>query len=204
MKIKQYQVWVKSCLFHLTFGFLTEAKTAKEAIERTQAFVDANIPQHPAIAKKAKIADERFLEIAANHPKSVIPYSQILTAILFAILSPLAAFSQSVECPPSLICLTQAEANAAAQNARELIATREKITVLESALKSKDDTIREIQETAKKNENDLKEAINRTTAELARTNGQLTGAEAMNVRLTAIIDFMLKNGRTKKYGVINF
>jgi Mg2+ and Co2+ transporter CorA len=204
MKIKQYQVWVKSCLFHLTFGFLTEAKTAKEAIERTQAFVDANIPQHPAIAKKAKIADERFLEIAANHPKSVIPYSQILTAILFAILSPLAAFSQSVECPPSLICLTQAEANAAAQNARELIATREKITVLESALKSKDDTIREIQETAKKNENDLREAIRRTESELSRTNGMLTAREAEVVRQSAIITAMIPMLRRKSIGLITF
>jgi Mg2+ and Co2+ transporter CorA len=204
MKIKQYQVWVKSCLFHLTFGFLTEAKTAKEAIERTQAFVDANIPQHPAIAKKAKIADERFLEIAANHPKSVIPYSQILTAILFAILSPLAAFSQSVECPPSLICLTQAEANAAAQNARELIATREKITVLESALKSKDDTIREIQETAKKNENDLREAIRRTESELSRTNGMLTAREAEVVRQSAIISAMIPMLRRKSIGIITF
>jgi peptidoglycan hydrolase CwlO-like protein len=128
---------------------------------------------------------------------------KLLITILFILTASVITTAQTV-CPEGLVCISQSAANQAAANVRELEATKEKVTVLESALKSKDDTIREIQETAKKNENDLKEAINRTTAELARTNGQLTGAEAMNVRLTAIIDFMLKNGRTKKYGVINF
>jgi peptidoglycan hydrolase CwlO-like protein len=93
---------------------------------------------------------------------------------------------------------------AVSANARELTATREKVTVLESALKSKDDTIREIQETAKKNENDLREAIRRTESELSRTNGMLTAREAEVVRQSAIITAMIPMLRRKSIGIINF
>lgn len=40
--------------------------------------------------------------------------------------------------------------------------------------------------------------------ELARTVGQLTGEQQQNVANRAIIEFLLKNGRVKKYGLINF
>lgn len=49
-----------------------------------------------------------------------------------------------------------------------------------------------------------KDEIAKLRIEIARLTGEKTGAEQMNVRLTAIIDFLLKNGRIKKYGIINF
>jgi len=95
---------------------------------------------------------------------------------LFLFLCPLAAFSQTI-CPENMICLTQQQANIAAQNARELQAQREKVAVLESALKSKDETIAELQKTNQENVSALKEAIARTERELALKTGQLIGAE---------------------------
>jgi septal ring factor EnvC (AmiA/AmiB activator) len=129
---------------------------------------------------------------------------KFITSLLFISLFAIAATAQTAECPSGYICLDQTQANIAAQNARELTATREKVTVLESALKSKDDTIREIQETAKKNENDLREAIRRTESELSRTNGMLTAREAEVVRQSAIITAMIPMLRRKSIGLITF
>lgn len=109
-------------------------------------------------------------------------------------------FAQEPE--PPKVCISQAAANQCAANARELPAVREKNAVLEAALLEKDKSIAEIREAARKNEADLKEALVKTQSELAVKTGQLIGAEAMVTRLTAIIDFMLKNGRQKCNGVI--
>lgn len=134
----------------------------------------------------------------------MLTYTRKLSLIILLILSPVAVFSQTAECPQGFICLTQAEANKARENALELAATKEKVQTLEDALKAKDASYNDLKTAKEKNEADLTERLNKVTNELATKTGQLIGAEAMNVRLTAIIDFMLKNGRTKKYGVINF
>lgn len=49
-----------------------------------------------------------------------------------------------------------------------------------------------------------KDEIATLRVELAKLTGEKTGSDQMVVRLTAIIDFMMKNGRTKKYGIIVF
>jgi uncharacterized membrane protein len=49
---------------------------------------------------------------------------------------------------------------------------------------------------------DLTRRLHETENKLATATGQLVGSEAMVTRLTAIIDFMLKNGREKCYGLI--
>jgi septal ring factor EnvC (AmiA/AmiB activator) len=127
------------------------------------------------------------------------------TGIFFGIFFLVFATCASAQnCPENMVCISQQAANKAAENARELEATKEKVTVLESALKSKDDTIREIQETAKKNENDLREAIRRTESELSRTNGMLTAREAEVVRQSAIITAMIPMLRRKSIGLITF
>jgi hypothetical protein len=130
----------------------------------------------------------------------------LLITAAFAILYPLAAFSQVVEvkCPATLICLTQSEANIAASKLRELDATKEKVTALEDALKLKDATIAELKTTAAKNESDLKDAIKRTELELGFTKGQLTAREAEVVRQSAIITAMIPMLRRKSNGIINF
>jgi phage-related minor tail protein len=200
MKIKKYAVSAKSTIFKMRLAYLTEAKTAREAIERTQEHIDETCPNHPQIATKAKIADERFLETAANYPKSYVPYVAVLILLL---LSATPILSQTVECPPNLVCISQAAANQAAQNARELEAQKEKNRVLETALADKDKTIDELRTTNAQNVADLKEAIKRTELELARTNGMLTAREAEVVRQSAIITAMIPMLRKKRIGLIN-
>lgn len=123
--------------------------------------------------------------------------SIIIISLLFIFIFSKQSFSQTVQCPQGYICLTQQEANVARDNALELKAVKEKIIVLTNALDEKDKSINELKSTAQKNEADLKDALHKTEIELATTKGQLIGSEAEKTRLTAIIDFMLKNGRKK-------
>lgn len=100
------------------------------------------------------------------------------------------------------VCISQAAANKCAENARVVPALEAKIAELEAGLLLKDKSIAETREAARKNEADLKERLGKTEGELATKTGQLIGSEAMVTRLTAIIDFMLKNGRQKCNGLI--
>lgn len=98
---------------------------------------------------------------------------------------------------PGYVCLSQAAANKAAENARELEATKQKVTVLEGALAEKDKSITELKATAQKNETDLKLALADTQAKLAQKTGEVIQMEADKVRWTAVIDVLLKNSRKK-------
>lgn len=126
----------------------------------------------------------------------------IIFCIIFATFA-ISANAQTVECPPNLVCISQAAANFAAQNARELQAQKEKVKVLESALSDKDRSIAELKTLNDKNAADLKEAIRRTEIELATKTGQLISAEKELTRQTAIIQALLPMVRKKKIGLIN-
>jgi septal ring factor EnvC (AmiA/AmiB activator) len=132
-----------------------------------------------------------------------LPMKALFLTAAFLFLAPLTAFSQVQDCPTGLICLTQAQANAARDNALELAATKEKIAVLEDALKTKDESIAELQKTNGQNIADLKEAIKRTEVALAEKTGQLIAKEAELTRNTAIIQAMIPMLRKKKIGLIN-
>jgi len=99
--------------------------------------------------------------------------------------------------PAGTLCISQAAGNAAAENKRELEATKNKVNVLTEALTEKDKIIADVKATASKNEADLKAALTNTQTELAVKTGQLIGAEASNVRNLAIIDLLLKQTRKK-------
>lgn len=135
-----------------------------------------------------------------THPRKLqIGVYTLLVYLAFT----LTANAQS-ECPQGMVCLSQTAANVAASNARELFAIREKVIVLETSLVEKDKIAVEIKASASKNEADLRSALSKTEIELGVKTGQLLGAEAMNVRQTAIIDLLLKSVRPKKIGLINF
>lgn len=93
---------------------------------------------------------------------------------------------QPFPCPAGLVCISPEAARKALQDSDTVAAQKTQIATLEQAV------------------NDYKKLKTDLEAELAKTTGEKTGAEQMVVRLTAIIDFMLKNGRIKKYGLINF
>ncbi len=139
-----------------------------------------------------------------NSRKLQIAVLTLLVYFAFTISANAQSPCSGVEMPAGTLCITQAAGNAAAENRRELDATKEKVIVLTDALTEKDRIIADVRATAGKNEADLKEALTRTQTELATKTGQLVGCETMNVRQTAIIEVLLKHVRPKKIGIINF
>lgn len=94
------------------------------------------------------------------------------------------AYAQA-ECPADKVCISRAAAIQALQDSDTVKAQADE-------LKAKDQAIE-----------DLKKIIVGLKIDLAKMTGDKTGAEQMVVRLTAVIDFMLKNGRVKQNGIIN-
>jgi hypothetical protein len=104
-----------------------------------------------------------------------------LISIIF--LGTFAGHSQ--DCPAGMVCISPAAAVQALKDSDEVKAQKVEIAAKDQAIK------------------DLEKIIVDLKIELAKMSGDKTGAEQMIVRLTAIIDFMLKNGRVKKVGLIN-
>lgn len=97
-----------------------------------------------------------------------------------------ASAQDSTPCPQGFVCITP-------QAARKALLDSDTVAAQKTELAAKDQAI-----------SDFQKELHSMRIELAKAIGEKTGSEQMVVRLTAIIDFMLKNGRTKKYGVINF
>lgn len=124
--------------------------------------------------------------------------------ILIFLLAVGAIAQQPNVCPVNFaVCLNQEQANKVRDNALELQAQKEKVSALEDALKEKDKSYLELKAVKDANEKDLREAIHRTEIELSLKTGQSIEQQASLVRMTAIIEFLLKNGRVKKNGIIN-
>jgi hypothetical protein len=106
-----------------------------------------------------------------------------LTAIIF--FSAIAGYSQ--DCPHLEGCVTISR------------------TAAVQALKDSDTVKAQTVEIAAKDQaiKDLEKIIVDLKIELAKMSGDKTGAEQMIVRLTAILDIMIKQVRPKKVGFIN-
>lgn len=111
---------------------------------------------------------------------------RLLLCTIFVCIASVASAAQSTECPTNLVCITP-------QAARKALVDSDTVDAQKIELAAKDQAIA-----------DFQKELHSMRIELAKAIGEKTGSEQMVVRLTAIIDFMLKNGRTKKYGVINF
>lgn len=110
-------------------------------------------------------------------------------AILISLLS-LAAFTftahaQQGECPAGRVCISPEAARKALQDSDQVEAQKAEIKVKDDAIDA------------------LKKELATIRLELAKMSGEKTGAEQMNVRLTAIVDILLKSVRPKKIGLIN-
>lgn len=122
---------------------------------------------------------------------------QILFTAFLLVLCPLAAFSQE----EPKVCLSQSAANVCAANSRELVALREKVAVLESALVEKDKSIQELKDANHKNVLDLTTQLNKITADWAFEKGKNTSLEADKVLWSAVIEVLVKNSRQKTNGI---
>ena len=113
-----------------------------------------------------------------------------LILLLFFTLAVGTGYSQTPatpqDCPAGFVCITP-------EAARRALVDSDTVKAQSVEIAAKDTAIA-----------DLQKELNAMRIELAKAIGEKTGSEQMVVRLTAIIDFMLKNGRTKKYGLINF
>jgi hypothetical protein len=115
--------------------------------------------------------------------KNLIQFSAVVAVCLFLAAS---VAAQDVQCPQDRVCLT-------VEQARQALKDADTVKIQEKRIADLEKTVVEITD-----------KHHRLEIETAKMLGDKTGAEQMIVRLTAIIDFMLKNGRTKKYGLINF
>lgn len=109
-----------------------------------------------------------------------------LLTFLLLIGTVVSGYSQTVDCPSGFVCISPEAARKALQDSDTVAAQKIELAVKDQAIA------------------DFQKELNQMRIELAKAIGEKTGSEQMVVRLTAIIDFMLKNGRTKKYGVIVF
>lgn len=94
--------------------------------------------------------------------------------------------SAQTDCPVDKVCITVAQARQALANEDTIKAQAAEI-----------DKQKQLVQDALKESDKIK-------IELAKTVGELTGAQQMNVRLTAIVDVLLKHVKPKKIGLINF
>lgn len=110
----------------------------------------------------------------------------IVLSILVGVILFASSARGQTQCPTGLVCISPEAARTALQQADTVVAQQKELAAKDQAIA------------------DFQKELNAMRIELAKAIGEKTGSEQMVVRLTAIIDFMLKNGRTKKYGIINF
>lgn len=121
-----------------------------------------------------------------------------LTAII--LFSALAASAQTAApCPPEYtVCLTKEQANENAAKLRERLAMIDvQIPELRAQVLTEKQNRLTAQETAQKNEIDLRDALIKTQIALGEKTGELIGAEAAVVRLTAENQFLITKVRKK-------
>jgi hypothetical protein len=108
------------------------------------------------------------------------------------------ARAQSVECPKDLICLTKEQANINRDKLIELDGLKTKtIPALEAQVLAEKTNVLTAQNTAAKNEADLRKENVELLVKVGTLTGQLIGVEGERTRLIAQVEFLNKNGRQK-------
>jgi len=126
-----------------------------------------------------------------------------LILVIALLIGAISAKAQCPVMPAGLLCITQAAGNAAAENKRELDATKAAYEVAKAQLVEKDKIIEDNKQAATKSINELKQTISDTEVKLGTATGQVIQAQGEIVRDQAMIQFLLTNGR-KKCGVSIF
>lgn len=151
------------------------------------------------------LATQRWEYIQHRQQMRVLKGFAAIAAVLF-LFALSAAAQTTAPCPvmpAGTLCVSQQAGNVAVSNAKELEATKQKVTILEDALKQKDADILLVQQTAAKNVADLTAALHSTELKLATATGQLIGTDAERVRLIAMLEAAMKNTKKRKYGLVN-
>lgn len=109
-----------------------------------------------------------------------------LFILILFFASALTALSQSTDCPTDRVCITKDQAA--------------KYLTLEDTVKAQENEILAL----KKAFLDQKEVTVDVKIEFARTVGELTGAKQSLVTCNADKEMLIKYGRVRKFGLINF
>lgn len=94
--------------------------------------------------------------------------------------------AQAIQCPENRVCVT-------VEQARQALIDADTVKAQATEIVAKDQAIL-----------DLKAELANLRIELAKTTGEKTGSDQMVVRLTAIVDILLKSTRKKSIGLIAF
>jgi hypothetical protein len=111
--------------------------------------------------------------------------NMLIFGALFALFA-ISISAQASECPAGYVCITKDAAIKALQDSDKVAAQGAEISTKDQAIA------------------DLRQEISKMQIELAKTVGELTGAEKQIVRCEARTDVLLKYVRPKKIGLINF
>lgn len=117
-----------------------------------------------------------------NRPQRIA--FMLIATVAVLVLGSIAANAQ--DCPPDKVCLDR-------EHAAKYLAIEDENKALKAEIAAKDQAAK-----------DLKDEIDRMRLELAKAIGEKTGSEQMVVRLTAIVDVLVKNTRKKSIGLIAF
>lgn len=130
---------------------------------------------------------------------------KILTLTAIILFSALAGAAQTPSevpstsvCPPEYtVCLSQTQANDTAAKLRERLALIDQVAALQAQVLAEKQNVLTAKETAQQNEIDLRDALIKTQIALGEKTGELIGAEAAVVRLTAENQFLITKVRKK-------
>ncbi len=126
----------------------------------------------------------------------------LLIALLF-IAASVAVNAQCPVMPQGLLCISQAAGNAARENALELAATKEKVTVLEQAVSDLKTLNATNLTESQKSINELKEQNTNLLVKVADSSGALGECRGDKVMYIGLIEYLTKNQKSKQNGAFN-
>lgn len=122
----------------------------------------------------------------------------------FVFVFGISASAQCPQMPTGFICLSQAAANQAAEDHKvRKVLEDEVVPELKSALAVERENVVKAKQTSIENQAKFEEQLHKTDVALAEKTGQLTKCEAFAVRDAALIEFLVKNQRSKQNGFLN-
>lgn len=124
-------------------------------------------------------------------------YAILLAIILFSAFAASAQTAAPCPTPDYVLCLNQTQANETAAKLRERLALIDQVAALQAQVLAEKQNVLTAKETAQKNEIDLRDALIKTQISLGEKTGELIGAEAAVVRLTAENQFLITKVRKK-------
>lgn len=129
---------------------------------------------------------------------------RLIIVLGFVFTFSIGGYSQCPTMPTGFLCITQAAGNQAAEDRRvRKVLEEEVVPGLKASVAEEKDNVVKAQKTGADNQAKLEAQIHKTDVDLAEKTGQLIKCEAFAVRDASMIEFLVKNQRSKQNGLIN-